>query len=65
MYVAGSVSHIFTVANHNWIVYESHHSSLYSLLVINIADDNAFTGTIPSYIGLMTRLFYLNLRKWE
>ena len=33
-------------------------------LVLNLADDNSLTGTIPSEIGLLTELTFIELSKW-
>ena len=38
---------------------------MFSFFTMNVADNNAFTGSLPSEIELLTGLTYLDLGKWK
>jgi len=63
--VGGSALSFFTCINQNWNVFESHHDYAYFVFgSVYITDNNAFTGTLPSEIAMMTNLNYMNLCTW-
>ena len=55
---------VYCVANHILSVFVSYHKLLIFFSAINIADNNDFTRSLPSEIGLLAGLTYLRLGKW-
>ena len=53
------------MSTHERNIVDSYHYSIHAVFSMNIADDNAFTGSLPSEIGLMTGLTDLILDKWK